>query len=80
MPWDKKNLLIPFSLGRRLRLFGVFVLSIHNLYSMEIQNNQGNIKHMWKLINNLIRKSKSCNENAEIMEVYQLVNARIYFL
>ena len=50
--------------------------SIRHHYSVEIGDNQGNTKNMWKTINNLIHKSKKsqnvteiCNENGEMVNI-----------
>ena len=56
--------------------------SICHHYDVEIRNNQGNTKQMWKSINNLIDKSKKsqnitdiCNENGEIINTPGIPNA-----
>ena len=56
--------------------------SIRHHYDVEIRNNQGNTKHMWKSINNLIHKSKKsqnitdiCNKNGEIINTPGIPNA-----
>ena len=42
--------------------------SIHHHYCTEIRNIQGNTKHMWKTINNLISKSKKSSNTTEIRD------------
>lgn len=40
--------------------------SIHQHYTAEIHNNQGNVKHTWKTINGLINKPKKSSNVSEI--------------
>ena len=56
--------------------------SIRHHYSVEIRDNQGNTKNMWKTINNLIHKSKKSqniteirNENGEMVDISGIPNA-----
>jgi ankyrin repeat protein len=56
--------------------------SIRHHYSVEIRDNQGNTKNMWKTINNLIHQYKKSqniteirNENGEMVNITGIPNA-----